>query len=58
MLHYLTIRKEAITMQTRLTIVLTRELRESIRIAAAKAGLSTAAWVRKILQDAAQTKAA
>ena len=45
-------------MQTRLTIPLTQELRESIRVAAAKAGLSTAAWVRKILLDAAHTKAA
>ena len=44
-------------METRLTIPLTKELRESIRIAAAKAGLSTAAWVRKILQDAAKTDA-
>ena len=57
-LQYLTIRKEAFAMETRLTIPLSQELREVIRIAAATAGLSTAAWVRKILHDAAKTKAA
>lgn len=38
---------------TRLTIPLSQELRERIRVAAAKAGLSTAAWVRQVLQVAA-----
>lgn len=37
---------------TRLTIPLSQPLREAIRVAAAKAGLSTAEWVRQILQRA------
>ena len=43
-------------MATHLTLVLTSELREAIRIADAKAGLSTAAWVRKILEHASGSK--
>ena len=56
MMQYIAIRKEESHMATHLTLVLTSELREAIRIAAAKAGLSTAAWVRKILEHASGSK--
>lgn len=42
-------------MTTHLTIPLSQDLREAIRVAAALAGLSTSAWVRKILEAATRT---